>query len=100
MSKYYDKRRQLKEFDVGTMIWLKTDNIRTRRTYRKFDHRKIGPFKITERIGPLTYRLDLPATLSIHNVFHIELLQQTNESTIDGQPQYPQGPLKAIPDKK
>ena len=100
MGRYYDARRQPIEFETGDIVWLKTDNIRTRRTCKKLDHRKVGPFEITERIGPLAYRLDLPDTLPIHNVFHIENLEKASKPTIQGQRPYPQGPLEAIPDKE
>jgi hypothetical protein len=33
-----------------------------------------GPFTITEKISSHTYRLDLPKTMKVHNMFHINLL--------------------------
>ena len=43
---------------------------------RKLSLRYIGPYEILERIGTLTYRLDLPPELSwIHNVSHIIMLR-------------------------
>ncbi|XP_076929967.1 uncharacterized protein LOC143594583 [Bidens hawaiensis] len=47
--------------------------------------RYIGPFKITERVGPVAYRLDLPSELSgIHDVFHVSNLKKclSDESLI------------------
>ena len=39
--------------------------------------RYIGPFRIVERIGPITYRLELPSELSrIHDVFHVSMLRK------------------------
>ena len=43
----------------------------------KLNLRYIGPFRITESIGPVAYRLELPSELSqIHNVFHISMLRK------------------------
>jgi hypothetical protein len=33
-------------------------------------------FEILERIDPVAYRLALPACISIHNVFHVSLLEK------------------------
>ena len=51
----------------------------------KLAPRYIGPFKILERIGPLSYRLLLPDWLSgVHNVFHVSHLRKKvhNENDI------------------
>nr|GEZ40566.1 putative reverse transcriptase domain-containing protein [Tanacetum cinerariifolium] len=42
----------------------------------KLSPRFIGPFKILDRIGEVSYRLALPLQLShVHNVFHVSLLR-------------------------
>ncbi|KAA3477170.1 receptor-like protein kinase [Gossypium australe] len=41
----------------------------------KLSPRFIGPYEITERIGPVAYRLALPSKLEkIHDVFHVSVL--------------------------
>ena len=43
----------------------------------KLAPRYVGPFLITERCGPVAYRLELPAQLSaVHNIFHISQLRK------------------------
>ncbi|KAA3474112.1 receptor-like protein kinase [Gossypium australe] len=43
----------------------------------KLSPRFIGPYKITERIGPVAFRLALPPELDrIHNVFHVSMLRR------------------------
>jgi len=43
-----------------------------------------GPFEITEVLGPVTYRLKLPNSWRIHNVFHATLLKQYKETETYG----------------
>ncbi|KAM1029938.1 hypothetical protein ACFX2C_033893 [Malus domestica] len=43
----------------------------------KLSPRYIGPYQITERVGEVAYRLELPSELSkVHNVFHVSMLRQ------------------------
>ena len=50
-----------------------------------------GPFDIEEVLGPLTYRLKLPESWRIHNVFHATLLRRYKENEIYGK-NYPRPP--------
>ena len=43
----------------------------------KLSPRFIGPLKILERVGTVSYRLALPSNLSgVHEVFHVSMLQK------------------------
>jgi Chromo (CHRromatin Organisation MOdifier) domain len=49
-------------------------NIKTAHPTTKLHTKHFGPFKITEVISPVTYRIQLPAQWKIHNTFHATLL--------------------------
>jgi len=53
----------------------------------------IGPLKVVEQINDVAYRLELPANLRIHDVFHVSLLKKYYK---DGRTQPP--PLSFIVD--
>ena len=62
------------EYKVSQEVWLRVKNITIERPSRKRDWQRYGPYCIIERIGKVAYCLDLPASLDIHNVFHVSLL--------------------------
>ena len=48
-------------FQKGEKVWLDSRNLKTL-YHKKMAPRREGPFKITDVLGPLTYRLQLPKT--------------------------------------
>jgi Integrase zinc binding domain/Integrase core domain len=68
-----DRRRNMFiSFTIGQKVWLDTRNMKTN-YYKKMAPKREGPFKIKEVLGLVTYRLKLPNTWKIHNVFHAVL---------------------------
>jgi hypothetical protein len=41
----------------------------------KLRDRQLGPFTVEEQLGKQSYRLTLPATVRLHNVFHVNNLR-------------------------
>jgi len=62
-------------WNPGDKVWLQQKYIRTTRPSNKLDHKQIGLYTILEKVGSRAYKLDLPATVKIHPVFHISLLE-------------------------
>ena len=73
-------------FKRGDQVWLDSRNLKTTYMYhKKMKPKREGPFTITEVLGPVTYRLDLPKTWRIHNVFNAILLRRYKENEVYGQ---------------
>ena len=71
-------------FTKGDQVWLDSRNLKT--IYlKKMKPKREGPFFITKVLGPVTYRLQLPATWQIHDVFHAALLRPYKENGIYGE---------------
>jgi hypothetical protein len=67
-------------FAMGELVLLSTKNLKLKGSSpRKLLPRYLGPFKVLATIGKVAYRLELPETMRIHNVFHASLLQKYTE---------------------
>ncbi|GJZ01415.1 putative reverse transcriptase domain-containing protein [Tanacetum coccineum] len=77
---YADKRRKPLEFSVGDHVLLKVSPWKGVVHFEKkgkLAPRFVGPFEITERIGPVSYRLRLPLELNdVHDTFHVSNLKK------------------------
>lgn len=92
-AKYYDAKHKRVEFSVGDKVWLSSTNIRTQRPSKKLDWKKLGPYRVLERIGTQSYRLQLPTSMKIHPVFHVSLLEPHKSNSIPGRVQPPPPPV-------
>ena len=70
-------------FEKGQKVWLDSCNLKTS-YHKKIRPKREGPFKIEEVLGPVTYRLKLPETWRVHNVFHTILLRPYMETEAHG----------------
>ena len=92
-AKYYDRRHmEPPDFKVGNKVWLLRRHIKTTRPSDKLDYQRLGPFVILQKIGSRAYKLQLPKTMNIHDVFHVSLLEPYHANIIPGRIQSPPAP--------
>ena len=63
-----------KTFTPRDKVWLDARNLKIRTPSRKLSPWRYGPFKVLQKISLVAYRIELPQTMKIHNVFHVDLL--------------------------
>ena len=70
-------------FEVGNFVYLKVSPMRGTKRFAmkgKLAPRDVGPYRITQRVGKLAYRLALPAEMSaVHPVFHVSQLKKSEK---------------------
>jgi hypothetical protein len=75
------------EFEVGSWVWVRllqrTAVGVTAASHTKLGPKFYGPFQVVQRIGSVSYKLQLPANARIHDVFHVALLKKFEGTTPD-----------------
>ena len=71
MKRSFDKGKTgAREYQTGDSVWLDATNIKTTRATKKLDAKRLGPFKVIEKKGSASYKLELPLNWKIYPVFH------------------------------
>ena len=78
------KHRDTPKYKEGDLVWLDGKNLRLSQPTPKLAPRRHGPFKVTQVMSPVNYRLELPDQWRIHPVFHIDLLTPYRETITHG----------------
>ncbi|XP_057792974.1 uncharacterized protein LOC131009575 [Salvia miltiorrhiza] len=85
MKQQADCHRRDVEFQIGDMVLVRLQPYRQTsvrgRQPPKIAQRYYRPFRVTERLGRVAYRLALPPESRIHPVFHVSKLKQFKESS-------------------
>lgn len=89
-----DKHRRHLEFQEGDQVMLSTRNLNLQLPVQcpKLQARRCGPFKVLQKLSPVSYKLQLPDNWRIHPVFHIEYLLPYQTTT-----EFPTRPKPDIP---
>jgi transposase InsO family protein len=81
---YADERRKDHDFKIGDQILLNAEDItlpanRTQKS-KKLQSQFIGPYTIIEQHSPVSFRVELPPNMKIHNVFHVDRFRHYHPS--------------------
>jgi len=78
-------RPRFKPFEEGTKVWLEGTNLKLPSTVTpKLSPRRYGPFEVVSQISHVAYKIRLPPTWKIHDVFHASLLTPYKETEQHG----------------
>jgi hypothetical protein len=72
------------QFQEGQNVWLEASNLKLPYQSSKLAPKRQGPFRIIKKISPVAFRLALPASWQIHDVFHASLLTPYHETPAHG----------------
>ena len=83
------------EFPIGSEVFLLAKFIKTRRPSKKLSEKYLGPYKVIERPGTHSVKIQLPSDMhSIHPVFHVSQLEPHKPSTIPNREIEPPSPVE------
>ncbi|MCO5560669.1 hypothetical protein L7F22_014286 [Adiantum nelumboides] len=87
-KKAADLHRHDSKLKENDWVLLRFDKARLRQKKGKeeLSMRYYGPFQITKQINDISFRLRLPDTWKIHNVFHVNLWKTFGDVPDDGEP--------------
>ena len=72
------------QYSINQQVWLEAKHLALPYQTTKLAPKCQGPFRITQQISPVAYKLELPPAWMIHPVFHASLLMPYHETTEHG----------------
>ena len=85
-----DKKRRDLHFQAEDWVYVNLKPYRhkslAKRLNEKLSPRYFGPYQVEAQVGQVAYRLDLPASTSIHPVFHVSMLRLAVGAVQQAQP--------------
>jgi hypothetical protein len=90
---HYEDSAPAPAYRPGQLVWLDSRNIRTKRPSKKLDYKNEGPFEVIAPVGRRSYRLKLPDSMRVFNVFHTKHLRAAASDPLPGQRMPPPPPV-------
>ncbi len=87
-----NKHRKEVNYETGSKVFLNERNIVTARPFKKLDDKMLGPFTNLGLVDS-SYKLELPESMRVHDVFHSDLLHPAVDDPLPGQKNEPPGPI-------
>ena len=72
------------QYKVGDQVWLEATHLKLRHQKTKLAPKRHGPFRVIKEISPVAYKIQLPVSWGIHDVFHASLLSPYQETAAHG----------------
>jgi len=81
MKQQVDQHRSERSFDVGDWVFLRLQpykqmSLQQTKKDDKLSPKYYGPYKVSQKIGTMVYKLELPAASRVHPVFHVSCLKK------------------------
>jgi hypothetical protein len=77
---------------VRSKLWLDAHTVQTTRPTRKLNWKRLGPFRVQKQVFPYAYESELPASIRIHRVQPVSLLDPVAGDPLEGQVVPPPSP--------
>jgi hypothetical protein len=80
MKKIFDRTHQESEFSPRDWVYLYLQDYRQQSVYKRLNKKLspnfFGPYRVLAKVGLVAYKLVLPLSAKIHDVFHVSILKK------------------------
>jgi hypothetical protein len=78
---YANRNRRPFKLNPGDKVYIDKSALPLKKRGTKISQLRRGPYAVIEPIGPVAYRVKIPGTWRIHNVFHVSRLTLVRQNT-------------------
>ena len=72
------------QYKEGDQVWLEATHLKLRYQKTRLAPKRYGPFRVIKEVSPVAYKIQLPTSWGIYNVFHASLLLSYHETASHG----------------